>query len=333
MKRVCFLLPDVALKPTSLFSALEVFEKANEYFIQNGERPFYEVKIAGVEVKQPFFNSQFVIRANSIYDISRPDLVIIPGTHLMTRQTINQNRELIEWLKEQHQRGVELASMCTGAFLLAATGLVNGKECSTHWKAETEFKRMFPEVHLRVDKIITDKGGIYTAGGALSSLNLMVYLIEKYNGREAAVYCAKVLQIDLERNSQSQFVLFEGQKDHDDEEIKNVQLFIEKNLDEKITVEYLSDRFSIARRSFVRRFKKATNHPPVEYIQRVKIEFAKRKLEQKRKTINEIMYSVGYTDSKAFRNVFKKITGLSPVGYRKKFAKFDPGRSVKLLYP
>jgi transcriptional regulator GlxA family with amidase domain len=323
MKKVCFLLPDVTLKPTSLFSAIEIFEKANDYFIQKGDRPFYDVKIAGMAVEQPLLNSHFVIRTDSIYDIPKPDLIIIPGIQVMNQHSIKQNKELIDWLREQHQRGAELASMCTGAFLLAATDLVNEKECSTHWKAENDFKKMFPNVHLRIDKIITDNGGIYTAGGAISSLNLMVYLIEKYNGREVAVYCAKVLQIDLDRNSQLQFVLFEGQKNHDDDEIKKVQLFIEKNLDERITVESLSDRFAIAKRSLVRRFKKATNNPPIEYIQRIKIEAAKRKLEQKRKTVNEIMYSVGYTDVKAFRNVFKRITGLSPIDYRNKFAQLD----------
>jgi transcriptional regulator GlxA family with amidase domain len=213
--------------------------------------------------------------------------------------------------------------MCTGSFIIAATQLVKGKECSTHWRAEDNFKQLFPNVNLRVDKIITDNNGVYTAGGALSSLNLVVYLVEKFNGRETAVYCAKVLQIDLDRNNQSQFVIFEGLKNHDDEEIKKVQLFIEKNLEEKITIEDLSDRFAIARRSLVRRFKKATSNPPIEYIQRIKIEAAKRKLEQRRKTVNEIMYSVGYTDVKAFRNVFKKITGLSPIDYRNKFARVE----------
>lgn len=315
------MLPDVPLKPTSLFAAIEVFEKANEYYIKNYERPFFDVKIAGVGVEQSILNSHLVIRAQSIYNIPKPDLIIIPAILVMNDRSIRRNKDLIEWISEQYQGVAELASLCTGAFMLAATQLIKGKECSTHWKAEHDFRQLFPDVHLKVDKIITDNRGIYTAGGATSSLNLMVYLVEKYCGREVAIYCSKILQIDLQRDSQSQFVIFEGQKNHDDEEIKKVQLFIEKNLEEKITVEYLSDRFAIAKRSLVRRFKKATNNPPIEYIQRIKMEAAKRKLEQRRKTINEIMYSVGYTDVKAFRNVFKKITGLSPIDYRNKFAK------------
>lgn len=321
MKTVCFLLPDAQLKPTSLFAAIDVFEKANEFLSRKEGRPFYDIKLVGVQVRQSLVNGQFTISTQSIYDIPRPDLIVIPAIEAIDQRAIKRNEKLIAWMIDQHKKGTEIASICTGAFMLAATNLVKGKECSTHWRAENNFRALFPDVTLRVDKIITDNAGIYTAGGAISSLNLIVHLVEKYNGREAAVYCARILQIDLERSSQSQFALFEGQKNHDDDEIRKVQLFIEKNVDEKITVEYLSGRFAIAKRSLVRRFKKATNNPPVQYIQRVKIEAAKRKLEQKRKTINEIMYSVGYTDVKAFRSVFKKVTGLSPIDYRNKFAK------------
>jgi transcriptional regulator GlxA family with amidase domain len=323
MKSVCFLLPDVRLKPISLFSAIEILEKANEHYMHKEGRAYYEIKIGGTEVRQSFVNTQLVLAAESIFTMARPDLIIIPAIEVMDEQALERNKQLIEWVGEQYLNGTEIASMCTGSFLLAATDLVRGKECSTHWKSENEFRRLFPKVNLRIDKIITDNNGVYTAGGALSSLNLILYLVEKFNGREAAVYCSKVLQIDLDRNNQSQFVIFEGLKNHDDEEIKKVQIFIEKNLEEKITIEDLSDRFAIARRSLVRRFKKATNNPPIEYIQRIKIESAKRKLEQKRKTINEIMYSVGYTDVKAFRNVFRKVTGLSPIDYRNKFAKAE----------
>jgi transcriptional regulator GlxA family with amidase domain len=320
MKRVCFLLPNALLKPASLFSAIEILEQANEYSIRKTGRAFFKIEIAGIAVRQALVNGQFVLGVTSIYNLVRPDLIIIPGVQVMDEQALEQNKELINWIAEQQLHGTEVASMCTGSFLLAATELVNGKECATHWESANNFRKLFPHVNLRIDKILTDNKGVYTAGGAFSSLNLILYLVEKFNGREAAVYCAKVLHIDLDRDSQSPFVIFEQLKNHDDEEIKKVQFFIEKNLEEKITIEDLSDRFAIARRSLVRRFKKATNNPPIEYIQRIKIEAAKRRLEQKRKTINEVMYSVGYTDVKAFRNVFKKITGLSPIEYRNKFA-------------
>ncbi|WP_319805292.1 GlxA family transcriptional regulator [Hymenobacter latericus] len=147
----------------------------------------------------------------------------------------------------------------------------------------------------------------------------MLYLIEKYAGRDIAVTCAKVFQIDIERVSQSAFIIFKGQKEHGDEPIKKLQTYIEDNYQEKITVDQLADMLALGRRNLERRFKKATANSVVEYIQRVKIEAAKNSLESSRDTVNEVMYQVGYTDPKAFRDTFKRITGLSPKEYRDKY--------------
>jgi transcriptional regulator GlxA family with amidase domain len=178
---------------------------------------------------------------------------------------------------------------------------------------------MFPKVKLCTDKIVTDNDGIYTAGGANSSFNLILYLIGKFSGYETALYCSKISQIDIDRHSQLPFMMFKGEKDHDDNAIKDVQDFIEANIDERVTVEFLANKFAMSKRNFIRRFKKAINNVPLEYIQKVKMEVAMRSLELKRKNVNEVMYSVGYTDVKAFRTIFKKITGFSPSEYQQKF--------------
>ena len=180
---------------------------------------------------------------------------------------------------------------------------------------------MFPKVNLQTDKLITDENGIYTNGGAYSFLNLMIYLVEKYYDRQTAIFCSKVFQIEMDRQSQSAFTIFTGQKLHGDEMVKKAQAYIESKLDEKISVEHLSSRFAVGRRNFDRRFIKATGNTPVEYSQRVKIESAKKAFETSRKTINEVMYEVGYSDVKAFREVFRKITGMSPLEYRSKYNK------------
>ncbi|MDQ4140732.1 MAG: helix-turn-helix domain-containing protein, partial [Bacteroidota bacterium] len=219
----------------------------------------------------------------------------------------------------QYQSGAEVGSLCVGAFMLAATGLVTGKKCATHWMAAKDFRRMFPEVNLVEDKIITDEQGIYSSGGAFSYLNLILYLIEKYVGRDIAVFMSKAFQIDIERRSQSPFAIFAGQKDHEDDIIKKAQDIIENNVTEKITVDQLADTLALSRRNLERRFKKATANTVVEYIQRVKIEAAKMSLETSRENVNEVMYNVGYSDPKAFRDTFKKITGLSPIQYRSKY--------------
>src|SRR5690606_1249549 len=132
---------------------------------------------------------------------------------------------------------------------------------------------------------------------------------------------AKTFMIDIDRYSQSPFIMFKGQKEHEDDLIIKAQEFIEKNFQEKITVDQLADMLALGRRSLERRFKKATSNTVTEYIQRVKMEAAKKELETSRKTVSELMYEIGYSDTKAFRSTFKKITGLSPIEYRNKYNK------------
>jgi transcriptional regulator GlxA family with amidase domain len=235
------------------------------------------------------------------------------------KKALIDNQPFIPWLVKQYKNGAEIASLCIGSFLLASTGLLNGRKCATHWIAANDFRNMFPEVKLVPDQVITSEDGIYTSGGAYSSLNLILYLIEKYAGRDMAILCSKVFQIEIERNSQSPFMIFNAQKNHEDDVIKKVQLYIEKNYEEKISVDNLATMFGVSRRNLERRFRKVTFNSIVEYIQRVRIEAAKISLEKTRENVNEAMYKVGYTDTKAFRTTFKRITGLSPIQYRNKY--------------
>jgi len=208
-----------------------------------------------------------------------------------------------------------------GAFFLAATGLLKDKQAATHWSMANVFRQMFPDVNLVDDKIMTEDDGIYTSGGAYSYLNLLVYLIEKFAGRDIAILISKSFMIDIDRISQSPFIIFQGQKAHEDEPVKKAQEFIENNFAGKITVDQLASMLALGRRSLERRFKHATSNTVTEYIQRVKVEAAKKSFETSRKNINEVMYDVGYTDTKAFRTIFRKVTGLSPVEYRNKYNK------------
>jgi transcriptional regulator GlxA family with amidase domain len=256
-----------------------------------------------------------------VSSITKTDLVIIPSLNHNYQKAIKGNQVLIDWIEKQYRNGAEIASICTGAFLLASSGLLDGRTCSTHWSAAQNLKLMFPKVNVQTDKLITDENGIYTNGGAYSFLNLLIYLVEKYFDRQTAIFCSKVFQIEMDRQSQSSFIIFKGQKLHDDELVKKAQAYIEEKLDEKISVEDLSSRFAVGRRNFDRRFIKATGNTPLEYSQRVKIESAKKAFESTRKTINEVMYDVGYSDVKAFREVFRKITGMSPLEYRSKYNK------------
>jgi transcriptional regulator GlxA family with amidase domain len=274
----------------------------------------------GITNETVLYDGLFIVRPDSLLqDVPKTDLIIIPALQGDIPTSLKMNGAFIPWIAEQYKLGAEVASLCTGAFLLASTGLLKDRKCSTHWLAAEAFKQAFPDVKLQPEKIIIDEMGIYSSGGAFSFLNLMIYLVEKFCGREMAIYCSKVLEIEIERKSQSPFAIFIGQKEHEDEPIRKAQLYIENNVGSKVSVEQLSEMFAISRRNFERRFKKATSNTPVEYLQRVKIEAAKKSLESGRENINEVMYAVGYSDGKAFRTMFKKITGLSPVSYRNKY--------------
>ena len=319
MKHVSILILKGA-KVNSIEGPHEAFNEVNFILASHGREPLFNVQLVGISAEEQLNDGLYKVRTNQlIRDLDKTDLIIIPAMRGDVQKALTQNREFIPWIVQQYKHGAEVASLCVGAFLLASTGLLKGRQCSTHWRAANDFKRIYPDVNLVVDKIITDEFGIYSSGGAYSSTNLILYLVEKYAGRDIAVHCSKMFQIDIERGCQSQFIMFKGQKGHEDEPVKKAQEFIESNYRDKITVEQLASIISLSRRNLERRFKKATSNTVVEYIQQVKIEAAKLSLESTRKNVNEVMYNVGYQDPKAFCTTFKKITGLSPVQYRNKY--------------
>lgn len=322
MKHITILVPNGPNNLSSIVGAYKILTRANQHWQERGKRRLYEIELAGLSASVDFYDGLFSVKPHKHIDaIAHTDLLIIPSLNHNHNQAMKDNADLIDWVAMQYKNGAEVASVCTGAYLLASTGLLDGKACSTHWIAADEFRTMFPKVKLQTDKLITDEHGIYTNGGAYSFLNLMIYLVEKKFDRETATYCSKVFQIEMDRQSQSEFIIFKGQKLHTDEMVKEAQQYIETNLQGKLSVEELSSRFAVGRRNFDRRFIKATGNTPLEYAQRVKIESAKRAFEATRKNINEVMYEVGYSDLKAFREVFRKITGMSPLEYRNKYNK------------
>lgn len=321
MKHISILIPNRAILG-SIEGPRQLLTGVNAYALAQGNPPLFKVELVGLTSLTPVVNGVYTIASEkTLKDNFKTDLVIIPAMDGDIRVALENNSEFIPWVIDQYHGGAEVASLCLGAFLLASTGLINGRKCATHWMAANDFKKMFPHVNLVADKVITDEHGIYSSGGAYSYLNLVLYIIEKYAGRAAAIFCAKTFQIDIERDSQSPFIIFSGQKEHEDEPIKKAQVFIEKNFQDKITVDELASMLALSRRNLERRFKKATSNTIVEYIQRVKIEAAKMSLELSRDNVNEVMYKVGYNDTKAFRTTFKKITGLSPIQYRSKYNK------------
>ncbi|TWF41320.1 AraC family transcriptional regulator with amidase-like domain [Chitinophaga polysaccharea] len=322
MKQISILVPRGAVALSCIEGSFVAFTKANDFLESLGRPPLFKVQLVGLTNEAQVYDRLFKVTPDTtISQAPASDLIIIPAVNGERADVIEQNKEFYPWIVAQHQKGTEVASLCVGAFLLASTGLLKGRRCSTHWLAADEFRSMFPDIELVSEKIITDENGIYSSGGANSFWNLLLYILEKYTDRDMAILAAKYFEIEIDRNNQSFFTIFKGQREHQDESVKAAQEFIEQNFQEKITVEQLSSMFAVGRRSLERRFKKATNNTVSEYIQRVKVEVAKKGFESSRKNINEVMWEVGYSDTKAFRTIFKKTTGLSPLEYRNKYNK------------
>ncbi|WPP51942.1 GlxA family transcriptional regulator [Catalinimonas niigatensis] len=297
-----------------------LFGLVNDFLKQSGQPALFDVKVVGVAKKMKLSGGLYIVQPDAIVEeVEQTDLIIIPPMSGEMESGISLNKKYISWIRQQYQRGAEVASLCVGAFLLAETGLLRGRQCSSHWQSAPEFRKRYPDVHLVDDKIITDHNGLYTSGGANSYWNLLVYLVEKYTSRTMAIRTSKYFEVEMDRDTQSPFKIFEGNKLHDDKLVECTQKFIESHYQDKLTIEQLAALANLSRRTFHRRFKKATHFTVGEYIQRVKIEAAKQMLEADGLTVNEVMFQVGYHDPKAFRDIFRKVAGMSPMSYKNRY--------------
>jgi len=321
MKKIAIYVPEIAVME-AVSAPYRLFTTANEFLQAQGAPPAFDVEFVALRHEVPVQQGSYVIKARRLIGlVDDADLIILPALFGDMETALAANAAALPWIREQYENGKEVASLCLGAFLLAETGLLDGKKCSTHWAYYEEFRQRFPNVEVVNGSIITDEGRIYSSGGANSIWNLLLYLLEKFSGRDIAILAAKYFAIDIDRDNQGAFTIFTGQKGHADNEILKAQDYIEGNFSERITIDELAGQSAVSRRSFERRFKKATNNTVIEYLQRVRIEAAKRSFESSRQNVSEVMYNVGYTDTKAFRDVFRKVTGLTPIEYRNKYSK------------
>lgn len=319
MKNIAFLLPAGA-NIASLETARHGFLVANEYLAAQGRAPQFQVRTLAATRQVSLDDGRITVQADLVLDEARDiDICIAPPLLGAVSDVVLSNRELVDWIAWHYRGGGEVASLCLGAALLAAGGLLDGQQAVVHWAARNLYASLFPAVDWSIDRVVHSGNGIYTSGGAFSAAHLVLHLIEKYTDRDTAIWCAKYFQLDWSRQSQLPFSVFMGQKAHADQVVRAVQDFIESRYTEKITVEDLADRYALGRRTLERRFRQATGNSIVEYVQRVRVEAAKRRLESSRKSVSEVMYEVGYNDTKAFRDIFNKYCGMSPVGYRERY--------------
>lgn len=306
---------------SSIWDTKRLFAYANELLREKSKEDFFEVKLIGLSEQLVFDGGSCVIKVDSeLADVRDTDLIIVPAIWGDVLRATQLNKNYFPWLVRQYEKGTEIATYCVGAFLVAATGLLNGKQCATHWAYANEILTYYPEVKLMPDKMVIEQNGIYSCGGGTAFWNLLLYLLDKFTNRQVVIAATKYFLLDLSRDSQSEFLVFKGQREHGDLLVERVQLYLEANYREKININRLAEEFSIVRRTLERRFRKATRNTIAEYIQRTKIEVAKKEIEMNRKTINEIMYGLGYADKRAFKELFLRITGLTPMEYKRKYA-------------
>lgn len=314
--KVVIPIPEAETSILAISGTITILEAANEYPVEH-----FEVLTGGKKDWQKRKIGRYAIQIDTNWEtVNEADLIIIPALESDQRLAMSENRDMVDWLKWMHdQKGTEIASMCTGAYLLAATGFLNGKEASSHWAKIPELRELFPKVNWRPEHIITDTGGFYTSGGSLSSFNLILYFVEKFVSKEKAIQLAKVFEIDFNRNSQLPFMIFNNQKTHNDEVVLAIQAYMEANFQEKFNMETVAQRFHMSRRNLIRRFKMATKNTPKTYLQRLRVEEAKRLFETAESNVNQVMSAVGYTDMNTFRTVFLRFTGCLPSQYKRKF--------------
>ncbi|MBE9585259.1 helix-turn-helix domain-containing protein [Mucilaginibacter sp. JRF] len=306
-------------RPLSIAAILDVFESVNNAMLRRGETPVFDIQLIGAETEGLLNNKYHILNVDNAADAR---LILIPAFNSdygNLKEMIGANMEFIPWILKQFGQGAEVASFCTGAFLLAATGLLNGRKATTHVLATYDLARNFPQIDVQPEEVVTHDGGVYTSGGATNTFHLLLYLVEKYCSREVAVQIAKLFAIDMDRDRQNYFATFLPSKDHTDPLVANAQQRMEEQYNKSATIEEIIGDIPSSRRNFVRRFKHATGITPIEYLQRTRLEGAKKLLEKTNQSISEVMYNSGYNDVKSFRQLFKKGVGLTPKEYRDKF--------------
>lgn len=305
----------------SIVDARAVFEKVNELYKDRYNQACFDVQIIGEKNEVTIERGLVTIRPDTTVAETnlKTDLIVIPALRGDLPSANHPNRFFVDWIIKKYKQNCEIASLCTGAFMLAFTGLLKGKKCTTHWSYANEFRFYFPDITLVDEQIIVEHNGLYSSGGSNAYWNLLLFLVEKYVDREMAILVAKHFVVNLDKITQTPFIVFNGLKNHSDREILEAQNYIENNYASKITIENMADRFHLTRRTFERRFKKCTHCTMLEYLQKVRIEASKKALEVGRKPIDEIMTDVGYVDGQTFRELFKEVTGLTPLQYRDRY--------------
>ncbi len=314
---------------SAVYGVLDVFYAANYCLGQRygkGKKEDLTCQIVTITDKPVVGYNGFKIMPTKLVHTEVPDVIVVSSSVETVidccpeHMTIEHVDLITTWLSHCKSKGTLITSYCTGSFVLAAAGILHQKTATTHWRSADLFRRMFPMIKLDTDQLIVDNGQVICSGGSMSYMDLSLYIIDRLVGKDIASDTAKLLVFDPVRQRQSPYVSFSAQKGHEDKAILKAQEWLESHFKQQIVIDELAERVGLTPRTFKRRFKQATFENPITYLQRIRLEFAKDKLEQTTDTVNKIMWSVGYEDLSSFRQLFKRFTGLTPKEYRQKFS-------------
>jgi len=317
--------PDVTMSTLSgIYDVLNCFGLLGTFDDAVPKESPFQVEIVGAKREPAPTASGLPVTAHrSIDEIDRTDIVIIPSMIVEGAEwQPGRYPEVVDWLLDMHAGGAMLCSACSGVLLLAETGLLNGRDATIHWAYPRTFRRHFPEVHLCLDKILIVTGErqqFVMSGGSASWHDLVLYLIARLVGPTAAQAITKFMLLQWHVDGQAPYVVFEAPIDHGDATVLGAQEWLSQHYTLQAPVEELVTRSGLPARTFKRRFASATGYSPIAYVQHLRVEEAKRRLERTDEPVDKISWSVGYEDPAFFRRLFKRITHISPGAYRRRF--------------
>ncbi|MCP8690047.1 GlxA family transcriptional regulator [Marinobacterium sedimentorum] len=318
-------LPDAVVSTlTGIFDVMNAFALTNMFGASVGAlRPFH-VEIVGEATGPLELASGVPINVQrAVADIETTDIVIVPSV-LLRPCGWEKGRypKLVEWTRSMYERGAVLCSACSGIFLLAETGLFDGKDTTVHFGYARAFTAAYPGVPIHPERVLVISGlreELVCSGASTTWHDLVLYLIARYAGATAAQEVARMFALQWHQDGLAPYIVFEGKSDHGDAEIQSAQRWLDKHFSVANPVEGMIQRSRLAERTFKRRFTSATSLTPIAYVQRLRVEDAKRRLERTETSIDEISWQVGYEDPAFFRRLFKRTTGMTPSAYRKRF--------------
>jgi transcriptional regulator GlxA family with amidase domain len=303
---------------------IEVFHSAGRLWnTLNGTDPNPKFNVTVASLTRAGVRSPYGVELSaqkSIASVKRTDLIIVPASGLDLDTQLSRHAEMLPWLRKWHRKGAYIAAVCSGAGYLAEAGLLDGRQATTHWAVAEAYAARYPSVRWRADLFITEDQRVLCSGGVYASIDLSLYLVEKFCGHEIALQCAKALLVDMPRTHQSGYAILPLSRPHSDAPIRAIEDYMHEHFAKDLPIELLAERASMSPRTFIRRFKAATGQLPGRYMQMLRISIAKEMLETDSRSVQVVCSAVGYEDLAFFRKLFRRFTGITPAEYRSRFA-------------